>query len=289
MGIALAELLELIEREFPPETAADGDVVGLQLQAGRTEVNAALVCLDVTDDVVTEACDGGYDVLLSFHPLLFHPVRALTEDDRVGHLVTRLIQHRIALVALHTCVDAHPAGTNALFARALGLRVREPLLANPRYPGYGIGVIAEAEEPIEAEALLDRIARCVGQPLRYVPGAAPRVRTVALVGGSGGSFVSEVLRRGVDAYVTGDLKYHSFHAASGRLWLVDAGHAETERFAPEAIASILRQHLPVAVRLDISRRWRNPIQWYGYPPVGSIRSSAVHAEPAVLPGAHRRD
>jgi len=262
MGIALAEFLECIDTAFPPETAIDGDVTGLQLQAGRTEVSSVLVCLDVTEEVVEEAREGGYELLVSFHPLIFQPLRSLTEEERVGRLVTRLLQQRTALVVLHTRVDAHPEGTNASFAHALGLRVCQPLVPNGRYPGYGMGVIAEAEVPMEAAELLERIAHCVGQPLRYVPGARGHVRRVALVGGSGGSFLAEALRQGVDAFVTGDVKYHSFHQARGHLWLIDAGHAETERFAPEAIVRILKRFLPEGIRLALSQAWRSPLQWF---------------------------
>lgn len=260
MGIALAQLLELLDEEFPPATAVDGDVTGLQLQAGRTEVDSVLVSLEVTDEVVSEAQQGAYDVVVSFHPLLFQPLRALTESERVGHLSTRLIQSGIALIALHTRVDAHPQGTNARFAQALGLQVREPLIPNPRYPGYGMGVIAEAEPPLRAEEFLERIFARVGQPLRYVPGREPLIRTVAIVGGSGAGFLPEVLLHGVDAFVTGDVKYHAFHQAWGKLWLIDAGHAETERFVPQAIADRLRQRLPVPV--SIAQAWRSPVQWY---------------------------
>lgn len=219
-----------------------------------------LVALEVTEDVVVEARQGGYDVIVSFHPLVFHPLRALTEAERVGRLSTRLIRDGIALIALHTRVDAHPQGTNARFAEALGLRVREALLPNPHYPGYGMGVIAEAEPPMEAEELLERVSACVRHPLRYVPGREALVRTVALVGGSGASFLPAVLARGVDAFVTGDVKYHAFHQAWGHLWLIDAGHAETEQFVPQAIADRLRHRLPVPVA--VAQAWRSPVQWY---------------------------
>ncbi len=262
MGIALPYVVQLLDAEFPPETALDGDVTGLQLQAGRAEVSSVLVCLDVTDEVVTEAQQGAHDMVVSFHPLIFHPLRALTEAERVGHLSTRLIQSGIALFALHTRVDAHPQGTNARFAQALGLRVREPLVPNRLYPGYGVGVIAEAEPPLEAEELLERIAARVGQPLRYVPGKRQRVRTVAIVGGSGSSLLPEAHARDVDAFVTGEVKYHTFHHARGQLWLIEAGHAETEQFVPQAIAERLSERLPIPV--EIARTWCNPIRWYPF-------------------------
>ncbi|MCS6966722.1 MAG: Nif3-like dinuclear metal center hexameric protein [Candidatus Kapabacteria bacterium] len=291
MGIALAELLELIDQVFPPETAVDGDVTGLQLQAGRTKVGSVLVCLDVTEEVVAEARSQEYDVLISFHPLLFQPLRALTEAERVGQLSTLLIQSRVALIALHTRVDAHPRGTNALFAHALGMRIRGPLLPNPRCPGYGMGVIAELEAAIPVEELLERVQRCVRQPLRYVPGKAEYIHTVAIVGGSGSAFLAEAMQQRVDAFITGDVKYHAFHQARHHLWLVDAGHAETECFAPEAIVGLLRQHLPPNIRLGTAESSCSPIRWYGFysGQVGSITSSTVDAEPGVLSGTHRCD
>ncbi len=288
MGIALAEFVERINQEFPPDTAIDGDVTGLQIQAGRREISAVLVCLDVTDDTVMEAEAEGYDAIVSFHPLLFHPLRALTEEERVGRLCTWLIQRRIALFALHTRVDTHPDGTNARFARAMGLRVREPLIRNPRYPGYGMGVIAEADSPIAAEELLRQVLQLVRKPVRYVPGASSQLRTIAIVGGSGASFVEAAIACGVDAFVTGDIKYHTFHQAYRRIWLVDAGHAETERFAPDALAEGLRQCLPPDIRIGISRKWCTPIRWYGSSEDGSsIVHPPSHEAPDRLSGSDR--
>ncbi len=290
MGIALAELLERLESEFPQDTAIDGDVTGLQLQAGRTRVEAILVCLDVTEDTVAEAEVGGYDTIVCFHPLVYHPLRALTEDERVGRLVTRLIRQGIAVIALHTRVDTHPDGTNARFAHALGLRVRGPLIRQSQRPHYGMGVIAEAEPPLAVEELLERVTCVVGQPIRYVPGRASAIGTLAIVGGSGASFLPEALACGAEAFVTGDVKYHAFHQAWGQLWLIDAGHAETERFAPEALADGLRRCLPPEVRVEVSKNWRPPIRWYWSDRIsGSIADAAPHAASDLLPGARCRD
>ncbi|MEN3027311.1 MAG: Nif3-like dinuclear metal center hexameric protein [Chlorobiota bacterium] len=289
MGIALTEFLALVDREFPPETASEGDATGLQLQSGRREVNAILVCYEVTDAVIDEARQGGYDLIVAFHPLLFSPLRALTEADRVGHLSTLLIQYGIALVVLHTRVDAHPEGTTARLAHALGLRVREPLLPDPRYAGYGMGSIVECDPPIEAQELIERVARCSGQPVRYVPGRARAIRTVALVGGSGASFLPQVLQRGLDAFVTGDVKYHAFLQAQHRLWLIDAGHAETERYVPEAMAELLRRCLSDPVPVKIARSWRAPIHWYWQGAPGLTAAAGLNEGPDLLPRAHRCD
>jgi len=289
MALSIAEFSALLERELPSESASEGDRTGLQIQAGQQTVHSVLLCYEVTEEVIQEARQRGCNLIVAFHPLIFHPLLALTEEDRVGRLCSQLIRHGIALWVVHTRFDAHPEGTSAALATALGLRVRAPLLPLPQLPGYGMGVIAEAEPPLPVEQFLLRIQERLGAPLRYAPGVQERIGSVALLGGSGGSFLPAALRCGVDAFVTGDLKYHAFHAADRRLWLIDAGHAETEQFVVPALDRLLRRVLPEQLPVHCATQWRSPLRWhFPYPRVGSTdEASSSDADATVLPGAHR--
>ena len=289
MALSIAEFAALLEQELPSESASEGDRTGLQIQAGQQAVHSVLLCYEVTEEVIQEARQRDCNLIVAFHPLIFHPLLALTEEDRVGRLCSQLIRYGIALWVVHTRFDAHPEGTSAALAAALGLRVRAPLLPLPQLPGYGMGVIAEAEPPLPAEEFLSRVQERLGAPLRYAPGVQEWIGSVALLGGSGGSFLPAALCCGVDAFVTGDLKYHAFHAADRRLWLIDAGHAETERFVVPALNRLLRRVLPEQIPVHCATQWHSPLRWHPpYPRVGSTdEASSSDADATVLPGAHR--
>ncbi len=94
----------------------------------------------------------------------------------------------------------------------------------------GLGRVGELPEAMEADAFVAHVRKCLSPAsLRAVfPGTGRRVRRVAVLGGSGGDQIARV-PLDVDAYVTGDVKYHDALAAQARnLLVVDAGHHGTE-------------------------------------------------------------
>jgi len=118
----LSDIISVLEEWAPTWTAWERDNVGLQLGDASRRVRRIGVALDITDDVVSEAIRKKADLLISHHPLFFHPPRTLTADDRIGRIALRLIEHRIAVYAAHTNLDSAAGGVNTTLAAALGLR-----------------------------------------------------------------------------------------------------------------------------------------------------------------------
>ncbi len=78
--------------------------------------------------------------------------------------------------------------------------------------------------------------------VRVVDGGKKKIRTVAVLGGAGGDLAGD-LPDDVDAYVTGDVKYHDAqHAADRGLTIIDAGHHGTEKWIVPAMADYLKAH-----------------------------------------------
>ena len=46
---------------------------------------------------------------------------------------------------------------------------------------------------------------------------------------------------GVDIYITGDVKYHDFFEADGKMIIADIGHFESEQYAKDLIYSVLNE------------------------------------------------
>lgn len=116
----------------PRELAMDWDNVGLLLGDPAAEVTYALLALDVTDAVAAEAKAKGCQLIVSHHPLMnvrWHQreMQTLRPDRRLGRLLTTLIKDDIAVISLHTNLDAAPGGVNDALAAALGLEDPGPL------------------------------------------------------------------------------------------------------------------------------------------------------------------
>lgn len=258
----LHELLGHIESEFPAETAMEGDAIGLQVQSGRTEVTSVCVTLEITDESADEAIRRGADCIVTFHPFIYQPLRTITDRSRTGRLATRLIRAGVAVIAIHTNFDAHPRGTNAQFAGRLGLHSTRPLVPDKRREGYGMGITGNLPSPLPAEEVARMVDGICGAPVIFAPAHTPKmVSNIAIVCGSGFSFLSNAIESGVDAFITADVKYHGFHAASEHLTLISPGHYEMEQFVPQALARELLMSTGGSITVFEAQTITNPVHY----------------------------
>lgn len=261
----LVQFVHALEEILPPDTAMEGDRIGLQLQSGREDIASVFITMEVTDSVVEEAITTGCDCIVAFHPLIFAPLASLRSTERVGRLCTKLIQHGIALVVAHTNFDTFPQGTSALLAERLELTVESRLIDDPKRPGFGMGVVAHTTSAIAPQELLERVATVCRAPLRYTEGRAERINRLAIVGGSGSSFIGKALTAQVDAYITADVKYHDFHRVRGSLWLIDPGHYEMEQFVAKGLQAVVEAIARNCGGISVVQRSQvlpNPVQYY---------------------------
>jgi dinuclear metal center YbgI/SA1388 family protein len=94
---------------------------------------------------------------------------------------------------------------------------------------YGMGVIGELENPMNRNLFLSHVCdSLITGNLRYAEGKSRSIRKVAVCGGSCSDLLEIAIASGVDAFITADIKYHSFQDAAGRILFIDAGHYETE-------------------------------------------------------------
>jgi dinuclear metal center YbgI/SA1388 family protein len=140
MGARLKEIVNLLERAYPPAWAAPGDHSGFEVGDPDTRVDLILVALEVTPGVLREAESHQASLLLTHHPLLYKPLAAVREDEPGGRLVSRLIRAGVALVSCHTNLDAAPGGLNDYLADRLELTDTRVLAATFREPLYKLAV-----------------------------------------------------------------------------------------------------------------------------------------------------
>ena len=241
----------------PRELAAEWDNVGLL--AGRRDraVHKVLVSLDVTAAVAEEARQWGAELIAAHHPVIFHPVKRVTDQDPAGEILLRLAEHGIAAVCMHTNLDAAQGGVNDALAAALQLEEVAPLEG-----GGGIARTGRLPRPVSVPDFLFAVQEALGAGgLRYTDGAKP-ISRVAVGGGACGEFLWAAAAAGCDAFVTADVKYNQFlDAAALGLTLVDAGHFPTEDVVCPVLARYLSGRFPeLTVRKSASHR--EVIQYY---------------------------
>lgn len=165
--------------------------------------------------------------------------------ERVDEIrLETVVPAHLARAAVDAATAAHPYEEVAIDVYPVG--------GSPEDCGYGR--VGDLSEPLTAERLRRQVSDALGFPARLVadPGPESEVGRVAVLGGSGGSFIPEVAASGAGAYVTADLDYHdALLAESLGLAAIDAGHAATELPSLESLARRLGRLVNAPV--DVSR------------------------------------
>jgi putative NIF3 family GTP cyclohydrolase 1 type 2 len=146
--------------------------------------------------------------------------------------------HNIGIYTAHTNFDQVADGTADVLAQILELKEVAPIV--PTQPGLGYGRVGLLAPFLTLQELLSLIQTRLSPPdLIFSPSAdlQQNISKVAVLGGSGASFISAVAKTGAQAYLTADCKFHQFQESRDRhLILIDAGHYATERPACDRLA-----------------------------------------------------
>lgn len=245
--VTVGDICGYMDTVAPFSMKFDFDNIGLMVGDPARPVTRILTALDATEAVVDEAKAWGAELIVTHHPLIFHPLKSLRADEPQGRKLMDLIRAGISVLSFHTNLDAAEGGVNDVLMAALGAEVTgllDPHGAHPDGTPYGVARLGELPEPMEFETFLQRtkaVLRCKG--LRYVGGRP--VHRLACCGGSGGGELEAVLRAGCDTYVTADLKYDQFLLAEEYgLNLIDADHFCTEHPVIPELAALLQGRFP---------------------------------------------
>ncbi|BEL09249.1 Nif3-like dinuclear metal center hexameric protein [Actinoplanes sichuanensis] len=248
-------VVDALDARFPRSWAESWDRVGLVLGEFEHPVTRVLCVVDCVPETVDQAIELGADLIVAHHPLFLKPVSSIAPDTFKGALVHRLIRAGVALYTAHTNADvANPGVSDALAARLglSGLRPLVPAEGAAAGAGRGTGRIGELPEPLTLAALARLTAQRLPVTAAGVRAAGDPdalIRTVAVCGGAGDSFLSVAARSGADAYLCADLRHHpvSEHLASGGPALLDVAHWASERPWLDDVAAWLREVFPVEV------------------------------------------
>ncbi|SEE00724.1 Nif3-like dinuclear metal center hexameric protein [Ruania alba] len=151
----LRDVIELLERRYPPSTAEAWDAVGLVTGELGAPVQRVLFAVDPTEEVVAEAAAAGADLLVTHHPLLLRPVSSVAATTAKGRVVHTLISEGIALYVAHTNADIAAGGVNDALADALELVETRPLVPAP---GRDLDVLVVYVPEDDAESLTEVLA-----------------------------------------------------------------------------------------------------------------------------------
>ena len=241
--MSIKEVIEALERFAPLPLQEGWDNAGLQVGLTEAEVSGALLCLDVTEQVVDEAIRLGCNLIVSHHPLIFHKLSHITGDDYVQRIVMKAVKHDIVIESMHTNMDNAQGGVNYKIAEKLGLtNVR---FMQPKTVGdseCGSGVIGEWAEPVAADDFVMLIKKTFGVECLQCNQLLRRgIRSVAICGGAGAFLLDDAIAAGADAFITGEMHYHEYFGHEQQIQIAVTGHYQSEQFTSEIFKTIIEE------------------------------------------------
>ncbi|MDF7671981.1 Nif3-like dinuclear metal center hexameric protein [Lactobacillus sp. ESL0701] len=257
------DIVARLRQDFPEEIASQGDPVGLQIGSLKQPVTKVLTTLDVRPQVVTEAINQGANLIISHHPLMFHPARNLDFADPQNAMYGQIIAHGITVYSIHTNSDKAQNGSSDWQAEELGLTDVEPFCLDD--DGIAIGRKGKLPQAMTAydfayyvkQKMNIKMARLITADNQQL------ISTVGFICGDGGKYWHQAVVDGLDAFITGDVYYHTGHdMISAGLTVVDPGHY-TEKLFKDRIYNLLQKwntELNWQVQIAVSQVSTNPFQ-----------------------------
>ncbi len=204
------DLIRKIEKFAPPETQENWDCSGWLVCTKNKDIQKVMLALTITDDIYEQAKQNNCDMIISHHPLFCVPLKYSDID----------------MYCAHTNLDKADGGTTDTLIKKLGFKTTETVEEFVR--------IVKLENPITIKDLELRL-RQISPNLRYVNNKnIQKISSIGFCAGSGSEFINTV---DVDAFVTGDLKFHT--ALDSEIVIFDIGHYESEILILDVFKEIL--------------------------------------------------
>lgn len=256
----IKDVITTLEKFAPLPLQDSYDNAGLQVGDAEADCSGVLLCLDVTEPVIEEAKDKGCNMVVSHHPLLFHPLRRLSNITYVERCVKLAVKNDITIYSAHTNLDNAPMGVSFRMAQCLGMTDVRFLMDNGN--GGGSGVVGELSTPMSAGAFINKVKEVFTVECAMSNALPQRlIKKVALCGGAGDFLIDEALKQNCDAFLTGEIHYHRFFGLEDKILLMSIGHYQSEQYTISLLADIVRHDFPDA-HLVLTQQNTNPIIYH---------------------------
>ncbi len=216
---------------------------GLQIEATH-EVGSIVCGVSASQALIEAAADLGADTIIVHHGY-FWKGEAQPLTGVKGRRIASLIRNNINLLAYHLPLDAHPeVGNNVQLAGVMNWRVDA---------GFGEQNLVLEGAPAQTQSLGELVqdieTRLDTSALAIGAGGHP-IKRLAWCTGAAQGFIETAARRGVDAFVSGEISEPTFHLAREMgIHYIAAGHHATERYGVRALGA------EIAGRFDVRQQF----------------------------------
>ncbi len=238
----LTELVTRLDDCLEPQRFRDYCPNGLQVE-GRANVNRLATGVTASQALLDAAVAWGADAILVHHGYFWRGESPTVTGMKRRRLGT-LIDNDVSLLAYHLPLDAHPEmGNNACLGQLMGISIHRPLQPDD---AEGVGSIGDLPAPLSAGELVARLADITDRPPLHIGDPAASVQRIGWCTGAAQSYLEAAARRGLDAFVSGEISEPSVHIAREYgIHYFAAGHHATERYGVQALGEHLARQFEI--------------------------------------------
>lgn len=237
------DIYSTINAAFPFFEAESWDNSGLLVENDK-EISKILVALDASSEVVLEAIEKSANLIITHHPVIFSPLKALSLDNPS----VMALRNDIGIISAHTNYDVGYLSADSTFSELLSdcLQFREEGVLDVTHgepQPHGFGRYGRLSKPLSAKEFAESLKDALDcDSLRYTDGGK-LIRKIAFCCGGGSSYVSKAIYEGFDAFITSDVKHSTFIEANNHgLSLFVPTHYQMEKPAMKNMAEFIKNH-----------------------------------------------
>ena len=246
----IKDILKEIEEYAPLALQESYDNAGVQVGDVDQQATGVLLCLDVVENIIDEACELNCNLIISHHPVIFNPLKSLTGKSYIERCIIKAIQKGIVIYSAHTNLDNAVGGINYKIAekiRLQNIQILSPLknpVSNVSGQG-GAGIVGELAFSKSEQTFLHDLKDIFHlDSLKYSPLRNREVKKIAVCGGSGSFLIPDAIASGADVFITGEAKYNDYYNVENNILLVVIGHYESEVCTKEIFFEIITKKFP---------------------------------------------
>ena len=247
--ITVRDLIEKIDMIAPFDNQMEYDNSGLQIGSFDQNVSKLGITLDVNSDILKAAKESGINVIITHHPLLFRPIKALTDEDYRYEMIEYCVKNDIAVLSAHTNFDRCPLSNSVSLLKRLGLCEVEV------YNEFECSAIGTYKTPISVEELRQKLdAQRFRFPYVLHLFSDKPFETVYCIAGAGGRDESAVLtaKRNADLFISSEFKHSNIEMARAlKLNVIELSHYDSEILFAENMREYLLNYYESAFPIYI--------------------------------------
>jgi dinuclear metal center YbgI/SA1388 family protein len=268
MSTTVSQLIDFLDEVAPFKYQESYDNAGLLVGDPNQVITGVITSLDMTEDVVDDAIQQGYNTVVGHHPIIFSGLKSLTGKNYIERTVIKAIKNNISLIAIHTNLDqVFTHGVNEAIGNKLGLSNMEILLTKDNIQhsdGYpiGAGMIGVLPQAMTQEALLAHIKTSMGVScIKYTKSSHTVYQKIAVCGGAGRFLLDQAIFKGADCFISSDFKYHEFFDSNNNILIADIGHYESEQYTIPLLQQLINNKFSTFAAKCTNAN-TNPVNYY---------------------------